>query len=305
MRIFKNRGDIYFSKTNKERSTEQKFLIISLAIIVIFTIVFLSAVAIKFDFSAKKFFEPDNLVITQDNTIEEEVLPQVSGKNNYAVMISKDENLLFAYLVQVDLDNMSYKLSVLKESTLVEGRSLGDIYKASGAENTKIAVESLMKTDFDYYIAFERDKFVDIFDDFGDVNYSLVESVKYKDNNNAVPYSIRVREGNQDINGNQAVDLVRYYIDNNKISFANDLLLSCLTQQNNSVNFDKKDILFQKFIESSTTNITVKDFSKSEDRLIVLSSERAGISAYNAPFEYKNDKIKKDSLNEVKGYFVK
>lgn len=55
MRIFKNRGDIYFSKTNKERSAEQKFLIITLAVIVIFTIVFLSAVAIKFDFSAKKF----------------------------------------------------------------------------------------------------------------------------------------------------------------------------------------------------------------------------------------------------------
>lgn len=220
-------------------------------------------------------------------------------------MISKDENLLFAYLVQVDLDNMSYKLSTVKASTLVEGKSLADIYKMAGAENTKIAIESLLKVDFDYYIAFERDKFVDIFNDFGGINYSLVEGVKYKDNNNAVPYSIRIREGNQNIKGNQIVDLVRYYIDNNKISFANDLLLTCLSQQNNGDNFDDKDILFQKFIESSTTNITVKDYSKAEDRLIVLSSERAGISAYNAPFEYKNDKIKKDSLNEVKGYFVK
>ena len=30
MRIFKNRGDIYFSKTNKKKSTEQKILLIAL-----------------------------------------------------------------------------------------------------------------------------------------------------------------------------------------------------------------------------------------------------------------------------------
>ena len=34
MRIFKNRGDIFFSKTNKEKSTEQKILLIALVIIV-------------------------------------------------------------------------------------------------------------------------------------------------------------------------------------------------------------------------------------------------------------------------------
>ena len=34
MRIFKNRGDIYFSKTNKKKSTEQKILLIALTIMV-------------------------------------------------------------------------------------------------------------------------------------------------------------------------------------------------------------------------------------------------------------------------------
>ena len=41
MRIFKNRGDIYFSKTNKKKSTEQKILLIALTVIVLFSVVFM------------------------------------------------------------------------------------------------------------------------------------------------------------------------------------------------------------------------------------------------------------------------
>lgn len=55
MRIFKNRGDIYFSKTNKKKSTEQKILLIALTVIVLFSVVFMFIVGAKNDFSAKNF----------------------------------------------------------------------------------------------------------------------------------------------------------------------------------------------------------------------------------------------------------
>ena len=64
MRIFKNRGDIYFSKTNKKKSTEQKILLIALTVIVLFSVVFMFIVGAKNDFSAKKFFEPEDLSTT-------------------------------------------------------------------------------------------------------------------------------------------------------------------------------------------------------------------------------------------------
>ena len=117
MRIFKNRGDIFFSKTNKEKSTEQKILLIALVIIVLFSLVFMICVGAKNDFSVKKFFEPENLSTTQaveESTIE---LPQVSGKTNYIVTVSEKESLLFAELIQVDFDNTSYKVCTLKPST--------------------------------------------------------------------------------------------------------------------------------------------------------------------------------------------
>ena len=94
MRIFKNRGDIFFSKTNKEKSTEQKILIIALVVIVIFSVIFLFVVGAKNDFSAKKFFEPEDLSTTVETTEHEVVLPQVSGKTNYIITVSDESNLL-------------------------------------------------------------------------------------------------------------------------------------------------------------------------------------------------------------------
>lgn len=306
MRIFKNRGDIFFSKTNKEKSTEQKFLLFALVFIVAFTAVFVLITAVRNDFSAKKFFEPDNLQATAiSDTSDEIILPQVSGKNNFVVMVSEEGNLLFAYLLQVDMDNVSYKLTALSPNTLSDGNSLAQIFKSSGAENTKIAVESLIGTDFDYYISFERDKFIEVFNNFGEIKYPVIDAVRYKDNDSAVPYSVRIKEGEQSIKGSDAVNLVRYYLDNSKPSFANDLLLACLVGQVNQDNYENREVLFRNFIKSAETNITVKDYSMSTDALLVLSASRTGVSVYNATAEYKGDSIKAESLREIRGYYTK
>ncbi len=307
MRIFKNRGDIFFSKTNKEKSAEQRFLIIALVLIIIITVVFVFITAVKSDFSAKKFFEPENLTVTEnaaDNEVD--VLPQVSGKNNFIILVSEENNLLFAALVQTDMDNVSYKVSSFRADTVVEDERLSTIFKKSGEENVKKAVEVLLDTTIDYYISMESDKFSDIYEKFGEINYPVISSIKYKNNDIAVPFSVRVREGEQRLKGTQVIGLMRYYLDvEKKPSHANDIMLTILTQQINEANYENKDELFEKFIASAKTNITVKNYSMAEDSLIVLSNENIGINVYNAAAEYKNNKITKDSLKEVKGYFIK
>lgn len=305
MRILKNRGDIFFSKTNKKKSTEQKILLTSLVFIVLFTIIFIIFTGIKNDFSIKNFFKPDNFNDTEQVTDNEIPLPQLTGKVNYFVMIKDDSNLLFSYIIQIDKDNTAYKLTTIKGNTEIDGDSLDKILLRSGEKNALLAIESLLDTDFDYYISFERDKFIDLFDHMGSVKYPLVEEIRYKNNAAPLPYSIRLKEGEQSIKGAKAVDLVRYFLDNDKESQANDFLLNCLVQQINSQNYEKKEELFQLFIKNSATNITVRDFSKSDDTLMVMSSERSGVKVYNAPVSYSNNKIKNDSLKEIKGYYVK
>lgn len=302
MRIFKNRGDIYFSKTNKKKSAEQRILIIALIAIVIFTIAFVIALSVKYDFSAKKFFAPDNLEITQVTDEGEEPLPQVSGKNNFITLVNDDENLLFVIFTQVDFDNISYKVCTLKAGTVCDGKSLKDIFKQSGAQNVKQAVESLIGVNFDYYISMTGKQYADFSDELGDFYYPVLSDIKFKSSD----FSLRLSAGEQRLNGSQVVNLIRYYVDEeNNFSLANDLILNSLSQQINSDNLERSEYLYKFFVTNSDTNITVRDFSSAGDELKVLADYRTGPVVYGAQAEYENSSISAESLQKIKGYFVK
>lgn len=306
MRIFKNRGDIYFSKINKKKSAEQKILIIALTAIVIFTVIFVVFLSVKYDFSAKKFFAPDNLKVSQVTDEGEEPLPKVSGKNNFITLVNNDENLLFVILTQVDMDNISYKVCTMKADTVCDGKSLKDIFKQSGAQNVKTAVESLLGADFDYYISMNNTQYADFFDELGDFYYPILSDIKFKSGNGDTDYSIRLEAGERKLNGSQVINLIRYYLDEeNNSSLANDLVLNCLSQQINSDNLEKSEELFKLFITNTDTNITVRDFSLADDDLKVLSDYRTGASLYSARAEYENGSVSTESLKKIKGYFVK
>ena len=180
MRIFKNRGDIYFSKSNKEKSTEQRILIIALAVIIAFTVIFVLALSIKNDFSAKKFFKPENLNVTNQISVDNDgntEVPEVSGKRNYVTLVHKDDELLFAALVQVDMDNTSYKAAMLKAATEIDGNNLNEIYKTSGAENVKKAIDTYIGTAFDYYISMESSDCEDFLNELGTINYPILYNI--------------------------------------------------------------------------------------------------------------------------------
>lgn len=306
MRIFKNRGDIYFSKINKKKSAEQRILIIAQIVIVVFTVIFVTALAFKYDFSAKKFFAPDDLEVVQTQETEEEPLPAVSGKSNFITLVNSDNNLLFAILVQVDLDNISYKVGTLKAETICDGNSLADIYKQSGAPNAQKAVEALLGTEFDYYISMDKKEFSDFFESLGDFNYPILSDIKFKSSNSEVDYSVRLKAGEQKLSGSNTVNLIRYYLDEeNNSSAANDLILNSLLQMINSDNLSKSENLFRQLVTASDTNITVRDFSMAGDGLTVLADDRTGPGAYSAIAEYDGSNISKDSLQKIKGYFIK
>lgn len=309
MRIFKNRGDIYFSKSNKEKSTEQKILIIALAVIVVFTMIFVLALSIKNDFSVKKFFEPENINVTNQviaDDGEDTEVPDVSGKRNFITLVHKDDELLFAALVQVDMDNISYKAAMLKASTEIDGNNLNQIYKSSGAENVKKAIDTYIGTDFDYYISMDASDFEELYDELGSVNYPILNDIKYRENESPVSYTLKIKSGEQNINGKHFINLTRYYLDaENSSSQASELLLAGLSQQLNSENLKHSEQLFRTFVSLSDTNISVRDFSLAGDRLSVIGNDMVAKGVYNAQADYDGSRLTDDSLKKIKGYFVK
>lgn len=305
MRIFKNRGDIYFSKTNRKKSKEQRLLVSALVFIIVFTIVFMIFLGIKNDFSVKKFFKPENLEISQEYGEQEIQLPEVSGKKNYVTMVNHENHLLFVALIQADLDNMAYKCSILKPQTVYDGNTLADIYEKAGAENVKIAVETHFNVSFDYYMDMTSSAFADLYDEMGDVSYLVLDDIKYRNNNDKVNYSVRVKAGQQNIKGSIFINMIRYYLNTDNFSRANDLMLSSMLQHNNEENYLNGEKLFTKFITNADTNISVRTFSMADDALTVLSSEKTEVKIYSAEPEYSDNALTNKGIKNIKGYFVK
>ncbi len=305
MRIFKNRGDIFFSKTDREKSAEQKFLLGALAFIILFTAVFVLALGIKYNFNIKEFFAPDEPV-TQLTEQEEYMPAQVQGKDNFAVFVKDEKKLLFAVLVQVDMDNISYKVSALKADTLCNKKNLNEMITASTPENAKTGIEKLLNVKFDYYLSMEYSNFCEFYDMLGATNYPVISDIKFKDNDSVSPYSLKLKAGEQKISGKEAVALIRYYLDEKKnTSAANDFILSGLLQQINKDNVENAEELFQYFVMNAQTNITVRDFSLAQGNLSVLSDERTAASVYSADAQYDNTSLKKESMQSIKSYFSK
>ena len=174
--------------------------------------IFLIALGINNDFSAKKFFAPDETVsaLSVDDQ-QPVVLPQVSGKSNLVNIITKDDVLLFVSLIQIDMDNVSYKVATLKPETEVDGVSLFKTYQNGGSENVRNAVKSLLSVEFDYYVQMDSDDFADFYDDLGRVNYAVASDIRHKSDNLGVTYSVNIKAGEQSLSGSQVVNLVRYY----------------------------------------------------------------------------------------------
>lgn len=305
LRIFRHRGDIYVPRTKFKSDVEQRVLLGGLCFVLIFTAVFLAFIAFKYDFSAKKFFKPDNMNIVEE--IDEEILPEVSGKQNYLFIThnSQTDEMYFASLIQVDMDAVAYKICTLDKNTRVNEKTIEEIYLNSGDAGLMNILSDYFGINIDYYINESTENYSDMFSLLGKVNYIVGADVKYKDTSR-YGFNIKIKEGEQNLDGDKAIKLIRYYLEKEKnYSAVNEILLNSLSQQINEENFDKRERLFHTFIEKSSTNITVKNFTQGVDNMKVLSSETTGVNVYNVEVGYDGFTVGDESLANIRAYFSK
>lgn len=305
MRIFRHRGDIYVPRTKFKSDVEQRVLLGGLCFVLIFTAVFLAFIAFKYDFSAKNFFKPDNMNIVEE--IDEEILPEVSGKQNYLFIThnSQTDEMYFASLIQVDMDAVAYKICTLDKNTRVNEKTIEEIYLNSGDAGLMNILSDYFGINIDYYINESTENYSDMFSLLGKVNYIVGADVKYKDTLR-YGFNIKIKEGEQNLDGDKAIKLIRYYLEKEKnYSAVNEILLNSLSQQINKENFDKRERLFHTFIEKSSTNITVKNFTQGVDNMKVLSSETTGVNVYNVEVGYDGFTVGDESLANIRAYFSK
>lgn len=304
MRLFKNRGDIYIPQTKFKSDREQKILFAALAFIVAFTLVFVTVFGIKYDFSAKNFFRPET--INEAEYTETKNLPNVSGKSNFLFLLKNKDNsdVYICSLIQVDLDTLSYKCCSIDSKTLVGGESIEEIYKKGNAGNVVNALNELFGIEIDYFIDQNLKQYEDIFDYMGSINYTVAEDIRYKDNS-YYGFNIKLKSGDQKIDGNHAAKVMRYYLSQGRYDLISDFMINALSQQINTENFEKREKIFSKFIDNCITNVTIRNYNDAVDALKVLSDETTGVSVYTASPIYEGNSIISSSIDDIRGYFVK
>lgn len=305
MRLFKNRGDIYIPSTREKADIEQKVLLIVLVFVVIFTAVFLLIFGIKYDFSVKNFFTPDDLQQQEEEVVQQ--LPEVQGKTNYLLILSNKntQEMYFCSLFQADMDTVSYKSCTFSPQTVADENSVSQIYKNSGAAGVANSLSRLFGIEIDFYIDMDYSDYATMFDYLGSVNYTVLNDVRYKDTSR-YGYNIRISAGNQKFDGDNAVKLMRYYVSQeNNYTAVNDILLSAASQHMNEGNYANRESVFSRFIEYSKTDFTVRDFTQKQNNLLVLSSSTTGVNIYSVPVIYEGKNLTSDSVSDILGYFSK
>ena len=306
MKIFKNRGDIYIPKAKNKKSKEETILKILLAIIIVFTIAFIVLLSYKYG-SASEFFGEGEITTTQVDLKEDE-LPKISGKTNFLIMETDDEkkDIHYIILVQADKDSKAYKVCSLSPNMKIDKENIKDIYLSGGGASLQTKLTEYFGFEIDNYADFDNSSFVEFAEKLGGFIYNSYEDIRFSGGSGNDKYTIRISEGEQNINSKELSNLLRYYSEKKKnYNLENELFLSALTQLFNEKNFEDCDSLFRLFIKSSSSNITVRDFENSKNALMYFCLKNSDITVYSAHCKYEKNVLIPKCVKEIKGYFGK
>jgi anionic cell wall polymer biosynthesis LytR-Cps2A-Psr (LCP) family protein len=307
MKIFKNRGDIYISKSKFKSSKEQRILVILLILIIVATIAFVILMNQKYS-TVSEFFADGEISTTVQSDDNEIALPSISGKTNFMIMETDEEESIIHYilLIQADNDSLSYKVTTLSPNMTIDGTSLLDLFESGGTASLQTRLTEYFGFEIDYYAQFEVDDFIEFANKMGSFVYPSNQEIRFSGGTGDDTYTIHINEGEQNISGKDLSNLLRYYSnDSVNYSTSNEVMLYALTELFNQDNFDDVESLFRMFITSSTTNITVRDFEDGKDALEVFCYKNTDVTVYSTIAEYENNALTQSSASEIKGYFSK
>lgn len=310
MKIFKNRGDIYVSKSGYKSSKEERILLALLGVCVAFTIVFVIVLGNKYDYSIKKFFATDKVTqIVDENEDVSEQIPVISGKTNYLMIETNDDKncVFYAALIQADGDNLAYKVTTLNPQTKIQGKTINDIFLKDGIKKLHEVVGDYFGFKVDYYVQFTHSSFKDFIDSLGTFLYPSSETLKFSGGQGNDQYSVRISEGEQKINSKTYSDLLRYYV-NEKQNFeiANEIMLYSFMGLINENNNEKAEKLFRIFISDTITNITVRDYANSAEKISIFSKNTQNVKVYSCVAAYDGEyNLTQEAMSNIENYFNK
>ena len=307
MKIFKNRGDIYFPKS-KKASNQAKILYSFLALIVIFTVVFVGYLHKNYS-SAAEFFAKGEITTTVESEEIIRDLPDISGKTNFLIFETDEskKSIHYIFILQADKDNKAYKAASLSPQMKINNQTLQSIYTSGGGMALKSKLTEYFGFEIDYYADFDSASSVELINKLGSYVYISNTDINFSNNKEDDKYTLRINEGEQTVSGSETVNLLRYYSEEKKdYNAENEVILKAIPMLLNEDNYKNADSLFKLFMKSCTTDITVREFENGKNGVMVFCYMNNDITLYSAHTEIDEENVlTPSSIKNIKGYFSK
>ncbi|MBR5246826.1 MAG: LCP family protein [Clostridia bacterium] len=211
-------------------------------------------------------YDFDNLI---DNDITENVQSEAEKQSNvYSVSeLSGNSNILFAvkdetskitlsFLVITDFDEKKMQIEFIDDES-----AMTRMFVTDGEKGLKNLVAGRYNITVDRYAIFDEKEFKTFLSKFDGITINISERIDYK----SYDFNLLLEQGQQSVSGDIAYKLLKVC---NKDSM--ELVLCDIVNSVLSPKFvGKAESLFKTFVNSSTTDISIVDYTDKIDKLVI------------------------------------
>lgn len=233
-------------------------------------------------------------------------------KSNILVIGESDGGTYLRYymLLQVNMEAGTLGISSLPTTVSIGGSTLSAVYDKSGGTAAKDALAAYLGIRIDRYMVLKDSGFKKIITKLGGPSYSFADKIKFSTSGEDA-YAVRIKPGEQTLNGDQMLKLFRYSGEHLKdFKLQNELIAAGINGILTEKNFGKSEALFNYMINYADTDIVIGDYTNKKEALEVLCTPGYSLSSQMIPTEGNYDEngvftMSGDMLQAMKTQFYK
>lgn len=286
----KKRSLRFETTKNKNNKKTSAFLLSFIAFVVVFGGLSVMLLIVNSGGDIDKMIGIDKVKPTDEITSSngsEMILPEVSGKANFLLILEDDDVLEMCAVVHADMDKLKLTVRVLDPEEKSGDKTLQKSYSDGGLQGLKTAVEGT-GVEIDRYAATDEKGFRSIFKSVGN---NVTVNVPQKINVSSDKMSLRLNEGEQKMT---AVTLSKYLRCDSpskeaKLKAQETVLCALLDQLINEDNLSQGENLFGTIVNELKTDISALDYVQNQSCLEVLvrSGKRQPTEAVDSYKDFK------------------
>lgn len=272
-RGFGGKKSLQFKTTEDVKIKRRRILIglFALAVIVVATI---SIVVLSHEYNIFDKEEPTSE--GEETTVQTVELADYVTVMFSGVSTTKDK-VFFISFVTLDTNNKKFTVDTISPRLTYSGKSLSDIYADKGDEDLALAAGKVANYSVDRYVVVTEKRFKAFMNALGSFEVDLKEKIDYSGSD----FTLNLLSGPQTLTGDKLFKYIRYSgvgSGESARSLQAEVIGEIVSQKLSEANTQKGEDLFGRLVNSSSSNITILDFSKYSSLLEEISKSPRDVS---------------------------